>query len=155
MTAQMVLKEGFRGVQSVNTGNGGDNHAIWTGNKRSHGRKTLLFNPFVDAQFFVNVQIPLGEVSLGLVIVVMRHKIFHRVLWEIPDHFLVQLASERLVMAHDEGGDVELLDDVRHGKGLAAPGHPEQNASFLPFFQLRNQFFNCFWLVASRFKLGV
>ena len=67
----------------------------------------------------------------------------------------MQLACKRLVVAHDERWDVELFDDVSHGEGLAATGHAQQDASFLSLFQLRNQFFNCFWLIAGRFELGV
>ena len=58
-------------------------------------------------------------------------------------------------MAHDEGGDVELFNHVRHGEGLAASRHAEQHAPFLAIFQLRNQFFNCFWLVAGRIELSL
>ena len=65
----------------------------------------------------------------------------------------MQLASQGLVVAHDQRGDVELLDDVRHGEGLAAARHAEQHAPFLAIFQLRNQFFNCFWLVTGRIEL--
>ena len=65
----------------------------------------------------------------------------------------MQLTGQGFVVAHDEGWDVEVLNDVRHGKGLAAARHAEQYATFLPIFQLRNQFFNCIWLITARLEL--
>ena len=67
----------------------------------------------------------------------------------------MKLAGERFVVTHDEGGDVQPLNDVRHGKRLAATGDAQQDASLLPIFQLRNQFFNCFWLVAGGLEFSV
>ena len=67
----------------------------------------------------------------------------------------MQLASKGLVVAHNQGGDVELFNHVSHGERLAAARHTEQHAPFLPIFQLRNQFFNCFWLVSGRVELSV
>ena len=138
MTAQMILKEGLWRVQTVDAGYGGDDDAIGARNERGDGCETFLLNPLVDAEFLVNVQVPLGEIGLGLIVVIVRNEIFHGVVGKIAHHFLMQLASKGLVVAHDEGGNVELLNDVGHGEGLTAPRHAEQHTSFLSIFQLRN-----------------
>ena len=64
----------------------------------------------------------------------MRDEVFHGVVGEIAHHFLVQLASKGLVVAHDEGWNVELFNDVSHGERLAAARHAEQHAPFLAIF---------------------
>ena len=67
----------------------------------------------------------------------------------------MQLPRKGLVVAHDQGWNIQVLDDVGHGEGLPTARHAKQHTSFLTIFQLRNQISNCFWLVASRLKLGV
>ena len=155
MAAKMVFEKGLGWIESVDARYRGHDHTIWTRHERCNSGKALLFNTLVDAEFFVNVQVSLGEVGLGLIIVVMRDEIFHGVVWKIPHHLLMQLPSKGLVMTHDEGGYVQVLNDVRHGESLATSRYAEQHAALLPIIQLRNQFFNCFWLVATRFKLGM
>ena len=85
----------------------------------------------------------------------MGYEIFNGIFGEIPHHFLMQLPRKGLVMAHDQGWNVEVLDDVGHGERLSTARHAKHHASFLSIFQLRNQIFNCFWLVSTRLKLGV
>ena len=97
-----------------------------------------MLNTFVDAQLFVNVQVSFGKVGFRLVVIVVGDKIFHGIVGKVAHHFLMQLTSKRLVVAHDEGRDVELLNDVRHRKRLAATGHAKQDTPFLAIFQLRN-----------------
>ena len=67
-----------------------------------------------------------GDVGLGLVEVVVGDEVLHGVLREEVAHFSVGLRGERLVGRHDEGGDAEPRDDVRHRVGLARTRHAEQ-----------------------------
>ena len=48
---------------------------------------------------------------------------FDGIVREITHHFLMQLPRKRLVVAHDQGWNIQVLDDVGHGKGLAAARH--------------------------------
>ena len=68
---------------------------------------------------------------------------------------MMELTSQRLVVTHDEGRDVEVLDDVGHGKRFAASCHAKHDASFLSIFQLGNQFLNCLWLVPGGLEFCV
>ena len=51
-------------------------------------------------------------------------------------------------MAHDEGGDVELFNHVRHGEGLAASRHAEQHAPFWPF-SIEKSILQLLWPVSA------
>ena len=155
MATQMVFEERLGRVETVNARYRRHHDAVGTGDQGSHGGKPFLFNALVDAQLLVDVQVPLGEVGFRLIVVVVRDEVLHGVIGEIAHHFLVQLASKGLVVAHDECGDVELFNHVSHGERLAAARHAEQHAPLLAIFQLRNQFFNCFWLVTGRIELSV
>ena len=53
-------------------------------------------------------------------------------------------------MTHDEGGAVELLNDVRHGKGLAGPCHTEQHLRLRTGLYSFDQRFYRFRLVSGR-----
>ena len=72
----MVLKEGFGRVETVNARDRRYHDAIGTGHQRSHSGKTFLLDALVDAQLLVDVQVALGDVGFGLIVVVVGNKVF-------------------------------------------------------------------------------
>jgi hypothetical protein len=44
---------------------------------------------------------------------------------------VVELGGEGLVMGEDEGGALDLLDDLGHGEGFAGAGDAEEDLVFL------------------------
>ena len=93
VATEMVLQKGLRWIQTVDAGHGGNNHAIRARDQRGNGCKSLLLDTFVDAQFFIDVQITFGKVGLRLVVVVVRYKVLNSVVGEVANHFLMQLPS--------------------------------------------------------------
>ena len=64
--------------------------------------------------------------------------------------FVKQLRGEGLVVGEDESGAVELLDHLRHRKGLARPCDAEQDLVLLAGFDAGEELFDGAALVASR-----
>ena len=96
-----------------------DDHILATGKQRGDCRKTKPVNLVVDGQVLVNVGIGCRKIGFRLVVVVVAHVVFHRIFGEESLHLLIELCSERLVMAQDEGRHARLCDDVGHRKCLA------------------------------------
>ena len=53
---------------------------------------------------------------------IIGHKVLNRILREELLHFRVKLARQGLVMGNDQGGLVQRLDDIGHGKSLTGTG---------------------------------
>ncbi len=69
----------------------------------------------------------MGNVSLGLVVVVVRNEVGNGVVWEKISEFLVELTGEGFVVSDDENRALNLLDDVGHSEGLAAASDAEED----------------------------
>ena len=78
-----------------------------------------LLDLLVDRGVLLDVGIGLGDVGLGLVVVVVAHEVDHGAVGEQVAHLARDLGRKRLVGLDDERGAVERLDGLRHGEGLA------------------------------------
>ena len=67
------------------------------------------------------------DICLRLVIVVVTDKVGDRVFGEEFLELGIQLRGEGLVVRHDQGRLLQLLDHRRDGKGFAGAGGAEQN----------------------------
>ena len=95
--------------------------------RRARGGEAQLVELFVDGGFFFDVEVAGGDVGLGLVVVVVGDEVLDGVLGEEGFELVVELGGEGLVVREDEGGAVDLLDDLGHGEGLAGAGDAEQD----------------------------
>ena len=73
-----------------------------------------------------DVGVRVGDVGLGLVVVVVGDKILHCVVGEELLELAAQLGSEGLVVGQHQGGLLHPLDDLGHGVGLAGAGDAQQ-----------------------------
>ena len=87
---------------------------------------------FVDGGVLFDVEVGLGHVGLGLVVVVVGDEILHRVVREELLELAVELGRQGLVGGQDQGGEVDPGDDVGHGEGLAGAGDPQEDLVGLP-----------------------
>ena len=69
----------------------------------------------------------MGEVGLWLVVVIITDIILDGVIGEEAPHLLVELGRQGLVVAEDEGGSRDVLDDVGDGEGLAGARDAEEH----------------------------
>ena len=87
---------------------------------------TQLFDLVVDGAVLLDVGIGGGDVGFRLVVVVVADKVLHRVFREKLLELAAQLGRQRFVVGQYQGGAVQPLDDIGHGKGFAAAGHALQ-----------------------------
>ena len=81
----------------------------------------------VDLRVFFDVRVGARNIGFGLIVIVVADEVFDRVVGEEALHFAVKLGGQRLVGSEDQRGFLHLLDDLRHGEGLARAGHAEQH----------------------------
>ena len=106
----------------------------------------------IDGAVFFNIGIGGGDVGFRLVIVVIAHKIFHRIIGEKSAHLGADLTGQGFVWFQNQCGAVALCNDIGHRKGFAGAGNAQQSLTFIPCFQALHQRFNSLGLVASRFE---
>ena len=78
----------------------------------------------IDGAVLFDIGICRGDIGFGLVVVVVGDKIFYRVVREKLPEFGAELGRQGFVVGQDQGGAVQPLDDVGHGKGLSGAGDP-------------------------------
>ena len=74
------------------------------------------------------------HIGLRLVVVVIGHKVLHRISGEELPHLGVQLSRQGLVGRQNQCRAAEPRDDIGHGEGLARTRHPEQCLKREPVF---------------------
>ena len=90
-----------------------------------------------------------------MVVVVIRDEVLDGVLREKVLVFGVKLGGEGFVVGHHQGWELQLLDDVGNGEGLAGAGCAEQHLVVVAFFDAGNQFLDGVRLIAGGFIGGV
>jgi hypothetical protein len=73
-----------------------------------------LVDLLVARGLLLDVRVALGNVGLGLVVVVVGDEVLDGVCREEGAELLVELRGERLVVRKDERGPVDRLDDLGH-----------------------------------------
>ena len=81
----------------------------------------------VERRFLFDIGVGARDVGLGLVIIVIGDEILDRVLREEALHLAIELRRQRLVRRQDDRRAAGARDDMRHRKGLATAGDPEQH----------------------------
>ena len=92
----------------------------------------------------------MGDIGLGLVVVVVGDEVLHRVVGEELLELGAQLGGQGLVVGQHQGGPLDRLDDLGHGEGLARTGDAQQGLLIQPVFDACRQGGNGLGLIACR-----
>jgi len=150
-----VVVEVGRIAHAVDAGHGGDHHHILASAEQGRGgRQAELVDFTVDGQVLLDVGIRRRDVGLGLVVVVVGHVVLHGVLREEALELAVELGGQRLVVAQDERGLVDVGDDVGDGEGLSRAGDTEQRLGRQALADTVGELADSFGLVARRLVVG-
>ena len=103
----------------------------------------------VDGSVLLDISVRMGDVGLGLVVVVITDEILHGVFREKLLELAAELGRQGLVVGQHQGGTVEPGDDVCHGEGLAGAGDAQQHLLLQAVFQAKDQVVNGLRLVAG------
>ena len=115
--------------------------------------KPQLVELVVDGRFLLDINIAGRNVSLGLVVVVIRDEVLDRVVRKEALELVIELRRQRLVVRQNEGRTVDLGDDLGHGKGLAGAGDAQQHLVLLALEQAARELRNRRDLIALRLIL--
>ena len=109
----------FGRAEAEDAGDRGDDDAVVACREAGCGGEAEAVEVVVLGGVLLDVDVSLGDVGLGLVVVVVADEVFDGVFGEKLFEFLVKLGGEGLVVRYDQDGQVELGDDVGHCEGLA------------------------------------
>ena len=109
---------------------------------------------FVDGRVLFNIGVGAGDIGLWLVIIIIRHKVFHGIVGKKVLHFRIQLRRQCFVVGHNQGGPLHRREGMGNGKGLPRSRHPQQHLILLPRIQPRRQRRNGRRLIPRRGKGG-
>ena len=104
----------------------------------------------VDRTVFLNEQIALWHIGLGLVVVVVADEILHRVVRKKFAKLAVELSGQCLVVAKHNRRPPEAGNHVGHGECLARAGHAQQGLEHLAVDDSFDQFVYRLWLITGR-----
>ncbi len=122
---------GLGRAEAVDAADRGDDDGVAALEEGAGGGEAELVEFLVDGGFLLDVEVAGGDVGLGLVVVVVGDEVLDCVGGEELLELVKELGGEGLVVGEDEGGAVELLDDLGHGEGLARAGDAEQDLVLL------------------------
>ena len=141
---------GLRITQTVDGRNRRDNDGIRPLQQSLGGRQPHLLNVLIDGGVFFDKGIGRRYVGLRLVVIVVGDEVLHCVIGEELLELAIELRRQGLVMGHDDGWPLDLLNHIGNGESLARTGYPEQGLMGKPGFNAVNQSRNRFGLVTSR-----
>ena len=82
-----------------------------------------MYDFLIDGSILFYIDIFYRQVGLGLVIIVIAHKIFHRIFGKQIPKLGVELGGQGLVRRNDQRRPVDLFDNLGHGKGFSGTGY--------------------------------
>ena len=142
----------FWRTQSVDAGYAGhDDHIVSTDERAGRGQPQSV-DLIVDRSVFFDINIPLGNISFGLVVVVVADKIVDRVVGKELFEFCVQLCRQCFVVGDHQRRSLYSLDNVGHRKRLAATCDAHETLVLALLSDSLSQFLDCLRLIAGRFK---
>ena len=98
-------------ADAVDAGDRGDDDHVAPLEERLRRREPQLVDLVVLGHLLFDVEIVLRDVGLGLVVVVVRDEVLDAILGKEVLELLIELRGERLVVAEDERGPIDALDD--------------------------------------------
>ena len=144
-----------RATKSVDTGNARHNNDISALRQSRRSRVTQLINLIVDVRILFNVRIRRRHISLRLVIIVIGHKIFYRILREKFFKLTIKLGRKCLIMCNNQRRLIQCGNNIRHRKGLTGTGNSQKCLELVPLPKTIDQCFDCLRLVSGRLKIGM
>ena len=146
-----------RGIaHAVNARDGRNYHHVLAAREQRGGSGEAQFvDVLVDGKVFLDIRIRGSDIGFGLIVIVVRNVILHRILGEKALELAVKLCRERLVVAKHERGLVQLCDDVCNGKRLSRAGNALQHLSRCAGRRTCYKLLYGFGLVARRLISGM
>ena len=125
LEVEQTLAPLLRRAEAVDAGDGRDHDRVAPREERRGRREPQPRDVVVLGRVLLDVQVRLGHVRLGLVVVVVGDEVLDGVVREELPELVAELRGERLVVRDDQRRLLHLLDDPGHRRRLAGAGRPE------------------------------
>ena len=116
----------LRFAQTVDAGHRRHHDHIPPFQQGAGGREPQPVDLLVGGGVLFDIGIGVGNIGLRLVIVVVGDEILHGVIGEKLLELGAQLGRQGLIVGQHQGGTLDGLDGLGHGKGLAGAGDAQQ-----------------------------
>jgi hypothetical protein len=113
-----------------------------------------LIDFFIDLGVLLDIGIGGGNISFGLIIVVITDEEFDSILRKELFELAIKLGGQSLIMRDDQRGFLDPLNHIGHGEGLSGTGHTQKDLVLGPFQNILTQYSNGLRLIALGFKFG-
>ena len=107
-----------------------------------------LFYLSIDGHVFFYVSICGCQISLRLIIVVVRDEVFHRIVGKKGFELAIQLCRQGFVVAHNKGRTIDLRYYVGDGKGFPGTRDSKERLCRYVLLEPRNKLIDGFRLIA-------
>ena len=122
----------LRRAEAVDAADRGDDDDVPPREERARRPEPQPRDVVVLRRVLLDVEVGLGDVRLGLVVVVVGDEVLDGVLREELAKLVAELRGERLVVRDHERRALELLHHPRHRRRLARAGGPEERLPTVP-----------------------
>ena len=137
-------------AEAVNAGHRGDDDRVAPREQRVRGAVAQPLDLVVDRGVLLDEGVRLGDVGLGLVVVVVGDEVLDGVVWEQLAELCRELGGERLVRLENQSGTLQLLDQPCRGRTLARAGRAHEDDVLFAVSDARSQLPDRLGLVARR-----
>ena len=141
-------------AQAVDARDAGDDDHVVPAHQGAGAGQAEPLDLLVDRGVLLDVDVALGDVGFGLVVVVIADEVADGVVGEELLELAVELGRERLVVRHHQRRLAHPGDDVGHRERLARAGDAEQGLVRLLVVQPLDQLLDRLGLVAGRLVRG-
>src|SRR6266436_1685824 len=141
-------------TQAVDRRHARHDHHILALHQARRGAQPQPVDVVIDRRVLRDVRVGLGDVGLGLVVVVIRDEEFDGALREKRFELAVQLGRQGLVVGQHERGASEPGDDVGHGHRLAGAGDAQERLVAVVAREARHELPDGARLIPRRLERG-
>ncbi|CRK52076.1 hypothetical protein RHCRD62_30740 [Rhodococcus sp. RD6.2] len=148
------VQVGLRRAKTVDARHRRDHDHVAPRQQTRRRRVPQPLDVVVDRRVLLDVGVRLGDVRLGLVVVVVRDEVLDRVVGEHLAQFVGQLRGEGLVRRHHERRTLHLLDQPRRRRGLAGARRTKEHDVLVTVVQPSRELGDRLRLIACRLMLA-
>ena len=158
MRSPLLEREGHRRIgldraDTVDARHRRDDHHVVAFEQRARRRMAHAVDLLVDRGFLLDIGVGARHIGFGLVVVVIRDEIFHRIVGKEAPELAIELRRERLVRREDQRRALRRLDHLRHREGLARARDAEQHLVAVVALHALDQLAIAVRLVALRLEV--
>ena len=141
-------------TERINTGNRGNDNNVTALKQSAGGTMAEHIDLLVYHSVLFNINVLAGDIGLRLVVIVVGNEVFHRILGEKCTQLCAELGGEGLVVSKNQGGSIQVGNNVCHSKGFTRTGNTEKCLRPLACENALCQSLDRLWLIARRLVIA-